>query len=402
MDDGLELLTGDRVGDLLRAAVSHAGGTLLNWSLDHVDTHPEHSTTATYAAQVQWPFGQRRELLGVSARSGALAASDTNAEIFADGSREVAVWLYPDDPDLPGLRRAAYPDQLAELFNTSRVLSRPVAAEQLSVSMIGYRPRRRAVVKLVVNDPAETFYIKVLRPKLFDDVLGKHRLLVEAGVPGPEVALSTDDKLMVLRELPGRSLARALFEPGDPCTAEDLIGILDSMPVAVAGLERRPPWADAVAHYASMVTVGLPEAQPDLDWAVEKITQGLSPYPPGNEPTHGDFHEGQLRVSDGRVVGILDVDTIGPGRRADDLACLIAHLSTIQRMNAEQKAKVTDLLARWVPVFDERVDPIELRLRAAAVVISLATGPYRGQELAWRETTWQMIRSALALVRQVA
>ena len=109
-----------------------------------------------------------------------------------------------------------------------------------------------------------------------------------------------------------------------------------------------------------------------------------------------------MHVAAGRVVGILDVDTIGPGRRADDLACLIAHLSTIQRMNPAQEAKVRDLLARWVPVFDRRVDPVELRLRAAAVVISLATGPYRSQEPNWQESTRQMVRSALALVRQVA
>lgn len=402
MDDGFQLLTSDRVGSLLRAAVTHAGGQLLDWSLDHVDTHPEQSTTATYLAQVQWSFGPRQELLGVSARNGRLAASDSNAEIFADGNREVAVWLYPNDPDLPGLPRATYPDQLAETFNEARVLSRPVTAEQLSVTMIGYRPRRRAVVKLVVNDPAETFYIKVMRPRAFEDVLGKHLMLLEAGVPGPEVALTTPDNVMVLRELPGVTLARSLFEPGDPCTAEQLINVLDAMPASVASLERRPPWSDAVAHYASMVCVGVPEAKQELDWAVQVITQGLANCPPGNEPTHGDFHEGQLRTEGGRIVGILDVDTIGPGRRADDLACLIAHLSTIQRMNPEQKAKVTDLLARWVPVFDQRVDPVELRLRAAAVVISLATGPYRGQEPNWQETTWQMVRSALALVRQVA
>ena len=109
-----------------------------------------------------------------------------------------------------------------------------------------------------------------------------------------------------------------------------------------------------------------------------------------------------MHVAAGRVVGILDVDTIGPGRRADDLACLIAHLSTIQRMNPAQEAKVRDLLARWVPVFDRRVDPVERRLRAAAVVISLATGPYRSQEPNWQESTRHMVRSALALVRQVA
>ena len=138
MDDGSSLLTGPDVEPLLRAAVDHAGGSLLAWSLDHVDTNPEQSTTATYLSTIRWPYGDRTELLGVSARSGQLAPTDGNAEIFADGSREVAVWIYPNDPDLPGLPRVAFPDQLAELFNTERTLGRPVTAEQLSVTMIGY------------------------------------------------------------------------------------------------------------------------------------------------------------------------------------------------------------------------------------------------------------------------
>ncbi len=402
MDDGAELLTGPDVDGLLRAAVEHAGGLLKSWSLDHVDANPELSTTATYVAEVEWPYGTRTELLGVSARSGRLAPSDAKAEIFADGNREVAVWLYPEDPDLPGLPRAAFAEQLAELLTSEADLGRTVSPEAVKLTMIGYRPRRRAVVRAVLEDPREVLYVKVLRPKLFDDVVAKHRMLLRAGVPAPEIVAATQDKLLVLRELPGTALARALFEPGDPCTAEQLIDLLDSMPSEVAALDRRPPWSDAVAHYAAMVSKALPETTAELEWAAGRISEGLTPYPPGHEPTHGDFHEGQLRVAGGRIVGMLDVDTIGPGRRADDLACLIAHLSTIQRMNEEQEAKVRDLLRRWVPVFDERVDPVELRLRAAAVVISLATGPYRGQEKHWQETTWRMVRAASALIRQVS
>lgn len=401
-DDGMELLTGPRVEPLLRAAVDHQGGQLLTWSLEHVDAAPELSTTATYLATVRWPHGDRTELFGVSARTGELSASDERAAIFEDGQRRVAVWLYPDDPDLLGLPRAAFPERMAETLNAGGVLARPVTAEQLSLSMIGYRPRRRAVVKVVVNDPHEVFYVKVLREKMFADVLGRHTLLRQAGLPAPEVVLTTPDHLMVTRELPGRAMARALFDPGDPCAPEELIALLDAMPPAVADLERRPPWADAVEHYARMVATTLPELAEELSWQAERVSQGLSRFPLGDEPTHGDFHEGQLRVSGGRVVGVLDVDTIGPGRRADDLACLIGHLSTIQRMNPQQEAKVRDLLARWVPVFDRRVDPVELRLRAAAVVISLATGPFRGQEADWRQQTISMIRSAGALVRQVS
>ena len=398
--DGSVLLTSDDVGALLAAAVQHAGGTLVSWALDHVDANPAQSTTATYSALVDWPYGRREELLGVSARASGPADTDTAAEIFADGQREVAVWIYPQDPDLPGLARAAYAESMAEVANSHHVFSRPVQPDDLNLQMIGYRPRRRAVVRVGLGD--QVVYVKVLRARLFDDVLARHRLLEQAGVPVAEVAATTDDHLLILRELPGQPLARAIFGTTEPCTAEGLIELLDSMPASVARLERRPPWSDAVRHYARMVSAAMPSLEPKLNRLVDLIGQGLAPIPPGNEPTHGDFHEGQVHVAGGRVCGLLDTDTVGPGRRADDLACLIAHLSTIQRMNPVQEARVHQLIRRWVPVFDTRVDPAELRLRSAAVIISLATGPFRGQEPDWQWETLRMIASAEALVRQVS
>ncbi|MBK8461163.1 MAG: phosphotransferase [Micropruina sp.] len=399
--DGSLLLTSAEVGDLLAAAVDHAGGQLASWVLDHVDANPNQSTTATFSAVVDWPYGRRDELLGVSARAGGPALSDSLAEIFADGEREVAVWLYPHDPDLPGLARAAYPEQMAEVLNEAGVYAQAVTPEQVQLRMIGYRPRRRAVVRVTVSQPADVLYCKVLRQRLFGDVKRRHELLLEAGIPAPRIAAATDDYLLVLRNLPGRTLAKAVFEAHEPCTAESLIQVLDAMPRSVAALERRPPWSDAVEHYAHMVARAMPQLEPKLLWMVSQINAGLAGFPPGNEPTHGDFHEGQVHVADGRIVGILDVDTVGPGRRADDLACLIAHLSTIQRMNPSQEARVHQLIRRWVPVFDTRVDPTELRLRAAAVIISLGTGPFRGREPDWERETVKIVSSAEALVRQV-
>lgn len=399
-DDGAELLSSEAVGDLLAAAVEHAGGTLRSWALDHIDANPSRSTTATYSAIVDWSYGRREELLGVSARAHGLSASDTRAEIFADGEREVAVWLYPNDPDLPGLTRAAYPESLAAVLHAYRVVPDAVTGADLDLEMIAYRPRRRAVLRAAVRG-GETFYVKVLRERLFDDVRDRHRLLRDAGVPAPAIAASTPDYLLVLRELPGTPLARAIFAEANPCTAEQLIDVLDAMPASVARLERRPPWADAIDHYTRLVAAAMPDQSARLERIATHIRAGLAHLPPGDEPTHGDFHEGQVHVAGGRVVGVLDVDTIGPGRRADDLACLIAHLSTIQRMNPSQAARVHGLLQGWVPVFDERVDPVELRLRAAAVVVSLATGPYRGQEPQWERETLVMIDAAEALVKQV-
>jgi len=389
------------VGAVLAAAVDHAGGALVSWALDHIDTNPGHSTTATYAAEVDWPYGRREEFLGVSARAAGVTASDERAQIFGDGDREVAVWIYPDDPELPGLRRAAYPHSVARLLNEYSVTAQRAHASELDLEMIGYRPRRRAVLRVSVGHPPETFFIKVLREQLFRAVSARHRLLLDARVPAPEIAAATPDHLLVLRQLPGRPLANAVFDDVAPCTAEQLVGLLDSFPASVAKLERRAPWADAVGHYAEMVAASLPALAPRMTWLTREIGDGLASYPPGDEPTHGDFHEGQIHVARGRICGVLDIDTIGPGRRADDLACLIAHLSTIQHMTASQAERVHTLIREWVPVFDRRVDPIELRLRAAAVVISLATGPYRGQEPGWEGETRRMIDSAEALVRQV-
>ena len=399
--DGSQLLTSTEVGELLGAAVEHAGGRLIGWALDHVDANPNQSTTATYSATVAWPYGERDELLGVSARASGPAASDTKAEIFADGEREVAVWIYPNDPDLPGLARAAYTEQMAGILTEHDVLGRPVAADEVSLRMIGYRPRRRAVLRVDVEPEPVVLYCKVLRERLFGDVVRRHELLLAAGVPAPRIAATTDDALLLLHNLDGRPLAKAVFDETDPCTAEDLIHLLDAMPMSVTKLERRPPWTDAVQHYSQMVAAAVPSATDKLAWLTDQIAEGLASVPLGHDPTHGDFHEGQVHVSGGRIVGILDVDTVGPGRRADDLACLIAHLSTIQRMNPAQEAKVHRLIRTWVPVFDTRVDPLELRLRAAAVIISLATGPFRGQEPEWEWETLRMIASAEALVRQV-
>jgi hypothetical protein len=403
-DDGSDLLTSAEAQEVLTAAVGHGGGRLVSWQLDHVDANPRRSTTATFHVVVDWPYGRREELIGVSARVDGTTRSDERAVIFGDGSREVAVWLYPDDPDLPGLHRAAFRDRFAGTLTDLGTLGRPVRPDQVRLELIGYRPRRRAVVKAVVDGPygPEVFFVKALRERSFPGVLGRHQMLLDAGLPAPRIAAATADFLLVLRELPGRPLAAALFDDTPPIRAEDLVAVLDAMPAQVAALDRHRPWSDAVDQYARMVAAALPEAESMLVPMVDRIRSGLAGIPEGDEPTHGDFYEAQLFVNQGRVSGILDIDTIGPGRRADDLACLVAHLATVQRMNADQAARVQRLITEWLPVFDRRVDPIELRLRAAAVAISLATGPYRGQEPDWQGETWQILRSADQLIRSIS
>lgn len=399
---GWALLTSPAIGDLLAAAVAHGGGTLQGWQLAGVDAEPGQQTTATYRTQVAWPFGRRHELLGVSARAGGAVGSDAEAAIFAAGERQVAVWLYPRDPDLPGLVRAAFPEGVAQILTEQRVLARPVTAAEVRLDLIGYRPRRRAVLRASVGGAAPvTCYLKVLTAEAVAPTARRHDLLGRAGLPVPEVAATTTDHVLVLRALPGRPLAKALFEAEPVCPAESLVTLLDALPAEAAELPRRTPWAGAFGQYATMIGSALPTLRPRLAALGDRVAR-LADLPPGTEPTHGDFHEGQVFVAGGRPVGLLDVDRLGPGRRADDLACLLAHLVTISGMTPAQEQRLGAVVAGWLPVFDRRVDPAELRLRAAAVVVSLATGPYRTQQPGWAAATDAMVGRAERLALDAA
>jgi hypothetical protein len=78
---------------------------------------------------VDWPTGRRSELLGASARAGGASGNDERAVIFGDGDREVAVWLYPDDPGPARLRRAAVPTELAEVLTSYGVVDGPLTSK---------------------------------------------------------------------------------------------------------------------------------------------------------------------------------------------------------------------------------------------------------------------------------
>ena len=87
------------------------------------------------------------------------------------------------------------------------------------------------------------------------------------------------------------------------------------------------------------------------------------------------------------ITGLLDVDTVGPGSRSDDLACALAHLSVLTLMWSGAAPAVRQLGARWLTAFERTVDPHDLRHRVAGVLLSLATGPHRVQETGWQLAT---------------
>jgi hypothetical protein len=380
-DPRLQLLTGPEATEILAAALDCAGGRLLRWSLREVDCRPEDRTTVSYAAVVAWPDGEHHETLAASVSS----TEPTGGLTITDGHRYVQVWRFPFDPELPGLPGACDRSTVAELLRSLGV--DPVG---LRLQVVSYRPRKRAVVEVLAG--RHRLFLKVLRPRLVADVHGRHRMLTAVGIPVPRSLGWSEDGVVVLAALPGR-LMRAVLDTGVvPLGApQDLIDLLDALPAEIAELPRRPSWSANVSHYAEVVAAACPDHGARLRSLAGDIRSALARYGHGDEPTHGDFYDSQLLVSCGAVTGLLDIDAMGPGRRADDLACMLAHLSVLTTLDCDAAIGARRALAEWTPVFEQRVSPEELRVRAAGVVMSLATGPFRAQEPGWQTATSERI-----------
>jgi hypothetical protein len=377
--DGGHGILADPEAGLLESAVEAMGGALREWSVDQIDHHPRRGTTAAYRTRVEWPDGERTEILGARSQSGPADASIVDARVLrlSDGDREVQVWRFPADPLLPSLGAVCDRDAVDALLR-----SVGVAPAGVRVRIVGYRPCRRAVIELAT--PLTRLYVKVLRP---GQAVGLHRRLVltrAAGLPTPRSLGWSDGGVVVLEPLPGLNLRQALRRFGPrACSPSALSAILDRLPAELGELPRRSSWSESASHYAGVIAMIDPELAARAESLAVRIHAALDGGD-RSEPVHGDFYEAQLLATGGQLTGLLDVDNAGPGNRVDDVACLLAHLSVLVVMAPAASDGIRNALADWTAWFDHEVDPRQLRIRAAGVALSLAPGPYRTQEPGWR------------------
>lgn len=387
-DPELALLTGPDAEGLLAAAVATAGGQLLQWTPRQVDHRPGSGTTVAYRARVRWADRDQDETLAASTALTGVAQTP-GVLALSDGEREVTVWRYPLDPALPGLAAASDRRRVGELLTSFGVPGIDPDGTQVRLRRRAYRPRRRAVIE--ATSPSGRLFIKVLRPHVARDLHRRHVLLRDAGLPVPRSLGWSDDGLLVLQALTGTGLRQQLRAVGPAPSGEDLLQLLQRLPEQVLGLPHRKSWTDNVTHYARVVGATLPPEATraaDLAGRVQAAVAGQ----PADEPTHGDLYEAQLLMTGSRVTGLLDVDTAGPGRRADDVACLIAHLEVLGDIDSnlarpQVAAHLADVAAGWQAEAEQVLDARELRYRVAGVLMSLATGPHRVQDDGWPQAT---------------
>ncbi|HYH50342.1 MAG TPA: hypothetical protein VEG38_12425 [Acidimicrobiia bacterium] len=312
-----------------------------------------------------------------------------------------AIRMFPDDPDLPGLRAAAHGDLVAR-----RLRSKPVAVD---VEPLRYRPRRRAVLRYrLLQAEAEASYagaaggrVRVLFAKVVTPARGRRLLALADGLrpTGLRLALPAGrvgPGALVIPPLPGTSLRDMLVGGGPLPSPERVVefsaelhrrawpAVGAGMPGDRTALRRRldPGTALCAAHVVARL---LPEHGAVAGRLAEAVLGRADESEPGDEwLVHGDLYENQILV-DGQTLGLLDVDDLGPGDPLLDAANFSAHLLLLGTSGIPAAATVLGYRDELRAAYCRQLDAgsAALAWREAYCLLRLAAGPFRALHPDW-------------------
>lgn len=268
-----------------------------------------------------------------------------------DGAR---IWTHPSDPHLPALAPVAFAESAAVL------LSRLGVVVTDRIEMVGYRPGRRAVLRVPTAEGA--VWVKVVPPRRAEHIAGIHTLLRRHALPVPAVRAWSPQGLLILDAAAG---APALGWTGDAAT---LLDGVDEVRARLAAVGFATPARASIATRATWYGDRLRCALPGEE-LVDEALAALGPRMPAAERDasavttgiHGDLHLGQLFVDEatGAVTGLIDVDTAGAGDPSDDAAAFVAHaLASAELSGSSAAGRMRAIAAlgleRWAARPEER------------------------------------------------
>ncbi len=390
--EDLSLLTGEMGAAVLRHALDP--GVALRSCRVHSQHHrPGAGVSVGYAVTLEEPQvggGIRLREAYMCASTARLSEDTPIRRVYMNGG-EVGIWEFPFDPELPALATACSPLRLSALLG-----------EHVGVELLGYRPTRRAVVR--VGRSEGIAFAKVVRPSQLADLAQRYRSLAKASIPAPSLLHCEEDGLLVTTSVKGISLANVISRGmGNQTSAyfRALWHILEALPDDLMAFRRRPAWSERVEHYAYAAATVLPEYAAECEGIARDVAELMEDSDPGMlVPVHGDFYEANVFVSphQGRVSGVIDVDSIGPGYRVDDLACMLGHISVLPHLAPTSYPHVREELPVWIRLAEKKTDPVALNARCAGVVLSLVAGAKRQGDAVWREDACARLATAQAWV----
>lgn len=296
-----------------------------------------------------------------------------------------SVWIFPEDPALPGLAPAADADLVRRRL-------RPLSAH-VTIEPVRYRPRRRAVFRYRV-DGGHVLWGKVVKPGRARQLLTHARAFRGIGLPLALPSGQIAPGALVVPSLPGRSLRDLLLTGGPlppPHRVAELVAELHRRcsPLSGAAADRSavrvrvdPGTALAAAHVVARLLPGEGCAAGRVAEAV--IGKAEESEPPQDWIVHGDLYENQVFVA-GDSLGLIDLDDLGPGDPLLDAANFSAHLLVLGASNPLRSPDILRYRAELGSAFCRMLDadPAALAWREAYCLLRLTPSPFRVLHPEW-------------------
>lgn len=375
IDDAIpavEVLLGDGIVEFLHAALGTAPRTVRR---RQVTWWPGRSIVAAIDVDVGDP-----DPLRLVAAAGRIPEG---VGVLGSGDLRIGLWERKHDPRLEGLASALDPRRVEALVG-SVGLAGPV-----ELRLRAHRPLRRAVVE--VSTPDARLFLKLVPPSRAAGLHESHRRLARV-LPVPNsLGVDADLGIVVLEAVPGTTMRQTLDGGGRLPSADDLDRLLAAIPETDTEGGRSPLQRAAALHPL------LRRLAPGRAALLDDTVAALGEEDPGADrvPIHGDLHDAQILLTDGRVTGVLDIDTHGWGHPADDPATLLGHLRS-RMPHAGRPSSVERVASELEEQWSARLDAGELRRRSVAAMVALASGPFRVQSSDWADEVAGRIDRAAA------
>ncbi|MDE0194081.1 MAG: phosphotransferase [bacterium] len=316
-------------------------------------------------------------------------------EFFAvklDRGKPAALFQYPDDINLPGLKQAADPAAALRLV-LSHVFEVPRHGRRiLRVDMVRYRPGDRAVLRHRFS--GLRFYVRVVRPEVIPRLLAAVEVAERSAFAGPRLAgCWATGGVLWLPEIAGANM-RQQMRDGEPPETGLLLDGLESLWALPAETNGCRPFDLAGAYRRAERTFRHVLWDDEAGGrALAEATRTLRPFVESWQPTaiaHNDFYDDQMIVQpDGRVA-LVDLEEVGPGDPMLDIGNMLAHLRWADRFGTRRKNDASGAyhhrlreaaLDRFA--WDER----ELALREAVCIFRVCTNTVRHPKPDWQANT---------------
>jgi aminoglycoside phosphotransferase (APT) family kinase protein len=279
--------------------------------------------------------------------------------------------------------------------------------------LLNYRVGRRATVRVPGREGQPDAYVKIRPPskvKVHRRYRAVHELLMGTrGAPHvpPLLDYRPEEGVIVLAEVPGRSLREVILEEGgraDAAIEAAAQGVAQLHCIPGSRLDApplRPPMHPS--DYAGLAARHAPEAAAAYRLAAQAVSEAVRRSETNDDRVvHGDLHDGNVLL-DGDRPALLDLDLVHRGDPAEDVGNMMAHLllRTLQRGGSTEEGRRTG--ERFLAAYQRASGSVDSRpIRAWGALTLFRLSCIYLFRRTWRTMTPALLEEAVRWARRSA